>query len=109
MFDFLSMQGNYAERKVSRYEKNGLTVDTCAVTDSDKPFETAIQHKKYNDNKWIIVELYSTKAKSKIGHKKWVKQMTNKKLPFELKDVSTATIAKLAFGNKKVNLICKKK
>ena len=109
MFDFLSMAGNYAERKVSHYEKNGLIVDTCAVTDSDKPFETAIQHKKYNDNKWIIVELYITKAKSKIGHKKWCQKMTSKKLPSELKDVSTSTIAKLAFGNKKVNSICKKK
>ncbi len=109
MFDFLGMDGNYEDRKVGRHETENLFVSTVEVTDSDKPYETAVQHKSYNDNALIIVELYDTIKQAKTGHKKWIKKMTSKKLPSELKDVSTSTISKLAYGNKKVNKICKKK
>lgn len=95
MFDFFNMVGNYEERKVDNFQKGDLTIDTCRVTDSDKDFETAIEHKSYNDGKWIIVELYDTKEEAQKGHDKWVKVMTKKKLPKTLKDVSSATIAKL--------------
>jgi hypothetical protein len=94
----LKMMGNYEQRKIDRFEgKNGLIVDTCAVSDSTQPFETAVQHSKYNSGKWIIVELYSTEEKAQTGHKKWVETMTAKKLPKSLTDVSTATI-KTMFG-----------
>ena len=98
MFDFLNMIGNYKERKVECYEKDGLLVDTCYVTDSDKPYETAVVHPAYNKGKIVIVELYNTKENAKKGHKKWVKKMTSKKLPRFLKDASTATIATIAYG-----------
>jgi len=93
--DFISMWGNYEERKVDRFEKEGLLIDTCAVNDSDKPFETAISHPMFNDGKLVVVELYDTKEQAQKGHNKWVKIMTKKKLPKSLKDVSTAEVAKL--------------
>ena len=93
MFRFLDMIGNYEERKVDRYEKEGLLVDTAAVNDSDKPFETAVACPAYNNGKWVIVELYNTKKQAQAGHNKWVKKMTAKTLPKNLKDVSTAEIA----------------
>jgi len=95
LFDFLGMFDNYDERKVDRFEKGKLIIDTCSVTDSDQPFETGIQHPKFNDGKWIIVEMYDSKEEAQIGHNKWVKKMTAKRLPKELRDVSTATTAKL--------------
>ena len=96
LFDFFSMISNYEERKIDRFEKDELTVDTCSVTDSDKPYETAVEHPHYNNGKWVIVETYDTKEAAQRGHNKWVKKMTGKKLPASLKDVSSAEVAKLA-------------
>ncbi len=95
MFEFMDMIGNYEERKVDRFSKGNLIVDTCSVTDSDKPFETAVKHPKFNQEKWIVVELYDTKEEAQEGHNKWIKIMTAEKLPLELKDISSAKIAKL--------------
>ena len=95
MFDFLSMAGNYEERKVSRYDEGDLFVDTCHVTDSDQDYETAVEHPRYNDGNMVIVEMYDTEKEAQTGHDKWVEIMTKKSLPKELKDVSTASIAKL--------------
>ena len=95
MFGFLSMMGNYEERKVERFEAEDLIIDTAAVTDSTKPFETAIKSPLYNDNKWVIVELYDTKEEAIAGHKKWVSIMTSNILPKELKDVSISGVAEL--------------
>ena len=95
MFGFMNMQGTYEARKVDRYEKDDLFVDTCLVTGSDKPYETAVAHPKYNGGKMVIVELYDTKAQAQEGHDRWVKTMTAKTLPKSLKDVSTAEVAQL--------------
>ncbi len=95
MFEFISMMDNYEERKVARYEENGIIVDTCLVTDSDKPYETAIAHPNYNNGLFIIVADYDTKEEAAAGHTKWVKIMTLPTLPRTIKDVSTAGIAKL--------------
>lgn len=81
--------------EVANFEKGRLTVDTCGVADADKPFETGISHPAYNDGDWVIVQLYKTKATAIRGHKKWVKLMTAKKLPKELKNVSTTETAKM--------------
>ncbi len=97
MLDFLDMMGNHEERNVDCYrdKKIGLCVDTSVVTDSEKDYETTIEHPQYNDGKWVVVELYDTKEEAQAGHNIWVKRMTGKKLPEQLKDVSTAQIAKL--------------
>jgi len=95
MFDFFSMMNNYEERVVDNYDKDGVVIDTALVTDSGKPYETAISHPDYHDNKMIIVELYDTKEEAQSGHNKWVKIMTSENLPLTIKDVSTAGIAQL--------------
>ena len=95
LFDFLSMGGNYEERKVDRFEKGRLVIDTCAVADSDQSFETAVGHPKYNKGDWVVVEMYDSRKEAQIGHKKWIKKMTAKNLPKELADVSTAETARL--------------
>ena len=95
IFDFFDMMGTYEERKVARYEKEELCVDTCAVTDSDQPYETGISHPAYNDGEFIIVELYDTEDQARIGHDKWVKKMTQAELPEMLEDVSSSEIGKL--------------
>jgi hypothetical protein len=90
LYDFLSMMGNYEARKVDRFEKGALLVDTALVTDSYDPYETAVAHPAYNNGKWVIVETYKTKEAAQSGHKRWVEIMTADELPKELKDVSTA-------------------
>jgi len=85
----------YEERKVDRFEKDKLIVDTCAASDSEKPYETGISHPLYKEGKWVIVEEYDTKEEAKKGHKKWVKIMTAENLPEYIEDVSSAEVAKL--------------
>jgi hypothetical protein len=82
-------------RRVDHFEKDKLVIDTCLVTDSEKPYETAVSHPQFNKGKWIIVETYNTKEESQVGHLKWVEKMTQDLLPTELTDVSMAEIAKL--------------
>lgn len=98
MFNFLSMMGNYEQRRVANYIPKGKKewlVDTAAVNDSSQPYETAVKHPRFNNGKMVIVELYETKELAQKGHDKWVKKMTAKKLPVSLKDVSTADVAML--------------
>ena len=101
LFGFMDMVGTYEQRKVDRYEKNGLIIDTAFVTDSDQPYETAVARPEQNNGDWVIVEAYDTKEEAQIGHDKWVKKMLSKKLPETLKDVSICESAKLCrmWGN----------
>jgi hypothetical protein len=96
LFDFLQDLGNHDERKIDTYEKDSVFVDTCAVSDSTQPYETAVAHPNYNDGTMIIVQLYNTKEAAQKGHNKWVKKMTAEILPKAIKDVSTAGIIKFA-------------
>jgi transposase len=94
MFDFFTMAANYEQRKVACFEgPNNLVVDTCAVTDSRKPFETAVSHPEYNSGLWVIVESYKTREKAEKGHEKWVGIMTANELPESLEDRSEAGVA----------------
>lgn len=95
MFDFFSMEGTYNTRRIERYEEGDVFVSTARVTDSDKPFETAIAHPAYNGGKLVVVELYDTRDEAQQGHERWVEKMTAKTLPDELTDVSAAGIALL--------------
>ena len=117
LFDFLEMSGNYEERKVANYSEGKLVVDTCAVTDSSKPYETGITHPDYKDGDWIVVELYDTKEQALEGHDKWVKKMTgtseradSKNLKDYYKYVFTCKKCKRRFGcdeqYKNTNKIC---
>ena len=95
MFEFLNMINNYEERKVARFEEGDLIIDTCLVTDSMRPYETAVQHPSYNRGDWIIVEGYESIEEAQTGHDRWVKIMTSQELPKELVDVSTFVMAKM--------------
>lgn len=97
LMGMMEMLGNYEDRKVARYEKSDLLVSTAQVTDSDYPFETAVGHPNYNKGKLVIVEHYESRVAAEQGHKRWIKTMTQKRLPKSLKDVSTSEIAKLVF------------
>ena len=97
MFEFLQDLGNHKERKIDSYEVGDVFVDTCAVSDSSQPYETAVAHPNYNEGKIIIVQMYDTKKQAQKGHDKWVKKMTAKELPKAIKDVSTSGIVK--FGH----------
>ena len=96
-FDFLSMLGNYEERKVANTKVNGAVIDPCAVNDASQPFETGIEHPGYNNGKWIIVEQYDSKAEALLGHSRWV-EVFKSSLPTKLVDVSDCGIASLYRG-----------
>jgi len=106
MFNFFSMADNYEDRKIDNTIINETEIDTVAVYDSEQPFETGIKSSLYNDNQWIIVEMYDTKEEAIIGHKKWCLMFESKKFPPHLEDVSTAEIKILAdaFSNKSYNI-----
>lgn len=90
MFNSLDeMIDNYEERKILNFKKDKLIIDTCRVTDSLDPFETAVSHPDYKNGEWIVVETYTTKELAKKGHFKWVEKMISKETPSELIDVST--------------------
>lgn len=94
MFEFLNDFGNYDERKVDHTElEGGAQIDTARVSDGRQPFETAVSHPDYNDDKWVIVEAYDTKEDAQKGHDRWVKTMGTDPLPTELKDCSNANIS----------------
>jgi hypothetical protein len=85
MFRFLNDFGTHEARKVDRFEKGDLTVDTCRVSDDDDfPYETGVESPDYNDGKWVIVEQYITKKEAQAGHDKWVKIMDTDELPESL-------------------------
>ena len=93
MFEFLDDFGNYADRKVARFDVDGgASVSTARVSDGRQPFETAVSHPDYNSNKWVIVEAYDTKNEAQAGHDKWVKAMTTEPLLEELRDCANSRV-----------------
>jgi len=98
MFDFMSMVGTHNDRKIDRYEKDGLFIDTCRVNDGKQPYETAVEHPAYNGGNMVIVEAYDTKEEAQEGHDEWVKKMTAPELPAQLVDCMNAHITDLFCG-----------
>jgi hypothetical protein len=96
MFNFIGMIGNHKDRMVDQYDENGLFIDTAYVNDGEHPYETAVEHEKYNNGKMVIVEAYDTKEEAQIGHDKWVKTMTSGTLPKTLVDCRNSFISQLA-------------
>lgn len=96
MFDLLGLSNfNDPNRQVAHDDiPNGAKIDTCAVHDATKPFETGVCDPHYNNGAWIIVATYDTREEAQKGHDKWVQIMTNE-LPELLVDVSEANIAEV--------------
>jgi hypothetical protein len=110
LFDFLMDMGNYEDRKVAHNDFPWGMIDTCAVSDGAQPFETAVEHKAYRKEGMVIVEAYSSKVAAEVGHKKWVKTMTAKRLPAKLVDCANAEViqAYLEVGGQKEYPLLKK-
>lgn len=85
---------------VDRYTEDNFIIDTTKVSDSEEPYETGIKHPAYNEDKWVIVEMYNSIQEAQKGHDKWIKVMTKPNLPKQLEDVSASFIAALAGGDK---------
>ena len=94
MFNFLNMMGNYEDREVANYDDGTLFVDTAEVNDGNKPYETAVSHPDYNNNKMVIVQSYDTIEEAKEGHDHWVDLMKNNP-PEYLRDCANADVAQL--------------
>ena len=92
MFSFFKDMTNYEQRKVARNDYPWGMIDTARVSDGRKPYETAVEHKKYGDGSMVIVECYDTKKHALEGHARWVKTMTAKRLPKILTDCSNSEI-----------------
>jgi len=61
----------------------GTEIDTCVAFDTNE-WETGIaQH----GEDWVIVEQYESRAKAKLGHKRWVKAITENP-DMELEDIN---------------------
>jgi len=95
MFSFWGMAGDYENRKIERFEEEGLVIDTCLVTDGEHLYETGVCHSSYNSGDWVIVEAYDTKEDAKEGHKKWIEIMTSDNLPEYLDDCMNAQVSHL--------------
>lgn len=91
----VAMLGNYDDRKVGRYEADGLRVSTALVYDAAHPYETAVAHPEYNDDKWVIVEAYNSLEEAARGHERWVKTMTSESLPSQLVDCANSEISQI--------------
>lgn len=72
IFGIISMADNYEERKVANTEEEVFTLDTAAVTDRSWKYETAVKHKRFNNNQWVILGGCDTKEKAIAMHDKWL-------------------------------------
>lgn len=95
MFDFLLMADNYEQRKVARFDADWGFISTAYVNDAARPYETAVEHRQYNDGKMVIVAAYDTKEEAQAGHNHWVRVMTADTLPDRLVDRGEAELAEL--------------
>jgi len=101
MFNFFGMIDDYEQRKVGRYEEGSLLVSTCAVNNSEDPYETAVYSPLYNSGEAVIVAIYATKAEAEIGHAKWAALMIDSP-PDKLVEVSRTGVSllkDLVYGN----------
>ena len=96
MFKFLDMIDQpYEDRMVGRLDDENLqlSVSTIKVTDSRKPYETAVASPSFRGGKWVIVGTYNSREEAQEGHDKWVKVMTAEILPEKLIDVGESETA----------------
>ena len=100
MFGFMEMVGNYEDRVVGRHEYDHGFISTAAVTDGEKPYETAVSDSRYEDDRGdtsttLVVESYDTKDAAEAGHESWVRLMTGDAPPDGLRECGNSGIASL--------------
>ena len=86
MFEWLDMIGNYEQRKVANFKNDIFEIDTAYVTDRTQPYETAIRHKNFNYNNWIVLGWSSTKEQAQEDHDKWIERFLNSPYPEKITD-----------------------
>lgn len=75
-YDFtgmLMMAKDYDQRKVERTERENFTLDTVMVYDRSWLYETAVRHRDFNNNNWIILDGCDTKDEAIKMHNTWLK------------------------------------
>jgi hypothetical protein len=77
-----------------KFQGDDVSVVTCEVDDAPDPYETSVRHPEYNDERWVIVEVYRLQDDAVAGHEKWVRIITESP-PDQLVDVGESLIAKL--------------
>ena len=77
MLGFLDMAGNYNERVVKNDKTDDFTLDTALVTDRSWRYETAVEHKDFNNGDWIVLEGADTKEDAIKVHEKWLSKLAN--------------------------------
>ena len=73
LYGIATMMDNYEERKVANDEREEFVLDTAKVTDRRWLYETAVMHKKFNNNDWIILDGANDLEDAKSMHEKWLK------------------------------------
>ena len=73
IFGIVTMCDNYEERKVENTQNDKFILDTARVTDRNWIYETAVKHKDFNYNDWIVLESYDDVESAKEGHSKWLR------------------------------------
>lgn len=69
---FADMIGTYEQRNIANFKNDVFEIDTSGVTDRALKYESAIRHKDFNDNEWIILGWADTKENAEIMHNKFV-------------------------------------
>lgn len=75
LYGIATMTGNYDDRKVANDEREEFILDTAKVTDRPWIYETAVQHKDFNNNDWIILDGTDDLEEAKEIHQKWLKTL----------------------------------
>lgn len=69
----MMMASDYNSRKVERTKRENFTLDTCKVYDRSWLYETAVCHRDFNNNNWIILDGYDTEDEAIKMHNTWLK------------------------------------
>lgn len=91
MLGFLDMAGNHNERVVRNDKTDDFTLDTALVTDRNWRYETAVEHKDFNDGDWIILDGCNSKELAVEMHDKWLTKLLNEDIT-ELTDYYTGEV-----------------
>ena len=68
MFSWIDMIGTYEKRNIANFKSDNFEVDTSLVNDRPIPYETAIKHKDFRDNEWIVLGWRDTPEEAEKFH-----------------------------------------
>lgn len=74
-FCMLAMIGNYEDRLVRNTKNDEFELDTVAVYDRPWNYETAVQHKGFEFEEWIVLDGCDTKEVAEEMHQRWLDKL----------------------------------